>query len=501
MERSCGILLPVSALPGPFGIGTLGREAREFPEFLASAGQRWWQMLPVGPTGYGDSPYQSFSVFAGNPYFVDPLLLAEDGLLTEEEIRGDWGDDPARVDYGALYAGRFELLAMAAERGWERDRAQVAEFEALHSAWLPDYALFMALKRRFGMKPWYQWEDEGARLHRPEALERWRRELAADVRMFTYAQYQFFRQWAALRACAAERGIGLIGDLPIYAALDSADVWASPELFQLDMNNVPTAVAGVPPDYFSADGQLWGNPLYDWEAMARDGYAWWIRRVGCAAKLFDALRLDHFRGFESYWAVPYGETTAKNGRWVKGPGMDLIGRLQGWFPGLQFIAEDLGILTPEVHDLLEASGLPGMQVLEFAFDPDEPSAYLPHAHSVNSVCYTGTHDNAPLSAWCRTAPAAERDFAMRYLGVERPETLADGILRGGMSSAAALFLAQMQDYLGLGEEARMNTPGKAEGNWCWRMTAQALTPELAERIAQQARMYGRTPEKSIAAAE
>lgn len=487
--------MPVSALPSPYGIGTLGKAAYEFVDFLAAAGQSWWQMLPVGPTSYGDSPYQSFSTFAGNPYFVDLDELISDGLLTRREVEAaDWGSDPARVDYEKIYHSRFPLLEKAAERGWERDGDAVAAFVA-ENPWLPDYALFMALKRRFGMRAWTEWEDEEIRLHRPEAVERYREELAPDVRLFTYTQYLFFRQWEKLRAYAREKGIGVIGDLPIYVAMDSADVWADPHFFQLDEKNLPVAVAGVPPDYFSADGQLWGNPLYDWETMKADGYGWWIRRIGGAGRLYDVLRIDHFRGLESYWAVPADAETAGSGRWVKGPGMHFLNAIRGWFPEIQFIAEDLGFLTPEVKQLLRDSGMPGMKVLEFAFDSREPSDYLPHTYTAHCVCYAGTHDNAPLMAWKEEAAPEDVKMAVRYLGLNEEEGFHWGILRGGMSSVAALFVAQMQDYLGLGPESRMNTPGIVGGNWQWRLQSGQITPELTERLGEMARLYGRSPEK------
>ena len=492
MKRSCGILLPVFALPSPYGIGTLGRAAYDFVDFLRQAGQSWWQMLPLGPTGYGDSPYQSFSSYAGNPYFIDLDLLRRDGLLTAQEIASlAWGSDPARVDYAALYENRFVLLQKAAERGWARDRAEVQLFARQNAQWLPDYALYMAVKRHFDEKPWTQWPDEAIRLRKPEAMAQYRQMLASDICMFTYSQFLFFRQWNALREYAHEQGVGIIGDLPIYVSMDSADVWAEPAFFQLDSNGYPTETAGVPPDCFSRDGQLWGNPLYRWEAMKADGYGWWIRRVDGAAKLYDMLRIDHFRGFESYWAVPYGDTTAKNGHWVKGPGMDLVQVLLNWFPQMQFIAEDLGFLTPEVRKLLADSGLPGMKVLEFAFDSREPSNYLPHLYTPHCVCYTGTHDNAPLPAWKEEADPDDLALAVQYLGLNEEEGFHWGVLRGGMSSVAELFVAQMQDYLGLGAESRINTPGEPVGNWQWRLHPGQLTAALSRRMAHMARLYGR----------
>ena len=485
--------MPISSLPSPHGIGTLGAEARKFVDFLAAAGQSWWQILPVSPTSYGDSPYQSFSAYAGNPYFIDLDLLCEDGLLTPEEVNAvNWGADPARVDYSAIYNGRFPLLHLAMERGWERDADKAKSFSAQNDAWLPDYALFMALKRHFGMKSWTEWPDEDIRLRRPEAVQHYQKELADDIRLFSYIQYLFFRQWEALRAYAHEKGIGIIGDLPIYVAMDSADVWADPRAFQLDERNVPAEVAGVPPDYFTADGQLWGNPLYDWDAMKADGYSWWVRRIAGASRLYDILRIDHFRGLESYWAVPYGETTAKVGRWVKGPGMDLMNVLTEKFPNIQFIAEDLGYLTPEVRQLLEDSGLPGMKVLQFAFDSREAANYLPHTYPRHCVCYAGTHDNSTLMGWKDEAAPADIAMAREYLGLHDEEGFNWGVLRGGQSSVADLFIAQMQDYLGLGSEARMNTPGILGGNWQWRMLPGQITDELTARIARMTSLYGRS---------
>ncbi|MBQ7778205.1 MAG: 4-alpha-glucanotransferase [Oscillibacter sp.] len=492
MKRSSGILMPISSLPSPHGIGTMGKAAYAFVDFLAEARQAWWQILPVGPTSYGDSPYQSFSAYAGNPYLVDPDMLIRDGLLTEEEVSAvDWGDDPACVDYAKIYENRIPLLRLAKERGWQRDAEKVAAFAEENRGWLADYALFMALKRHFGMVAWTEWPDEDIRLRKAAAVARYTKELAEDIDLFVYIQYLFFAQWQALRAYAHEKGIGIIGDLPIYVAMDSADVWADPNSFQLDEKNVPKEVAGVPPDYFSEDGQLWGNPLYDWDAMKRDGYGWWIRRIEGASHLYDILRIDHFRGFESYWAVPYGETTAKIGRWVKGPGMDLVGVLTGWFPNIQFIAEDLGYLTAEVRQLLADSGLPGMKVLEFAFDSREPSNYLPHTYTNHCVCYAGTHDNAPLMIWKDEAAKDDIAMAVQYLGLNDGEGFHWGVLRGGMSSVADLFVAQMQDYLGLGKGSRMNVPGILGGNWQWRMLPGQITPELTARIADMTRLYGR----------
>ena len=491
MDRSCGILLPISALPSPYGIGTLGKEAYAFAGFLKSAGQKYWQLLPLGPTSYGDSPYQSFSTFAGNPYFIDLELLVQDGLLAPEELdMYSWGTNPRYVDYGQIYVSRFQILRKAFAAGWSRDREQVEAFRR-ENKWLDDYALFMALKNHFDMKSWLEWPDEDARLRKPEALAKYRRELAEDIDFYSYLQYLFFQQWNALRDYIHAQGLRIIGDLPIYVAMDSADVWAEPHFFQLGEGNLPTEVSGVPPDYFSADGQLWGNPLYDYDRMKADGFGWWIRRVEGAGKLFDVIRIDHFRGLESYWAVPYGAETAREGRWRKGPGMDLVGRLTGWFGGLEFIAEDLGFLTPAVQELLAASKLPGMKVLEFAFDTREPSNYLPHTYSPHCVCYVGTHDNETVMQWREQADPANVRMARKYLGLNEAEGFNWGMIRGGMSSVADTFVVQMQDCLGLGAEGRMNTPGTLGGNWEWRLLPSEANPALAKKLFEYAKMYAR----------
>lgn len=493
MKRSSGILMAVSSLPSPYGIGTLGKAAYDFADFLKDAGQSYWQMLPLGPTSYGDSPYQSFSAYAGNPYYIDPDMLAADGLLTAAECAApDWGSDPRHVDYGKIYESRFTLLHKAYKRGWERDAEAVAAFAQDNARWLPDYALYMACKRHFGMKAWTEWPDDDLRLRKNETvLDKYRTLLREDVQFFTYLQFLFFRQWTALRDYVHQQGIRIIGDLPIYVAMDSADVWAEPQFFQLDDDLVPKAVAGVPPDYFTADGQLWGNPLYDWGAMRDDGFGWWIRRIDGAGKLYDVIRIDHFRGFANYWAVPYGQPTAKNGRWIAGPGMDLIERLNGWFPQLEFIAEDLGYPTPEVAQLLRESGWPGMKVLEFAFDSRDSSGYLPHAYTPHCICYTGTHDNSPLALWRQEAAPEDVAHAVEYLALTEQEGFHWGIIRGGMSSVAELFVAQMQDYLGLGEGNRMNIPGTQGGNWTWRLLPGELSDALSVRIDRMTALYGR----------
>lgn len=491
MNRSSGILLPISSLPSPYGIGTFGAAAYAFADFLHEAGQKYWQLLPLGPTSYGDSPYQSFSTFAGNPYFVDLDLLIEDGLLLAEEVEAcDWGEDPRHVDYGKIYESRFAILAKAKARGYARDYEDVQAFCRENEQWLDNYALYMACKKHFGMKAWSEWEDKDIRMHRPEAVEKYRRDLQEDMELFIYIQYLFFKQWNALRAYINDLGIEIIGDLPIYVSMDSADVWAEPEYFVLNKERIPLEVAGVPPDYFSEDGQLWGNPIYDWEAMAKDGYGWWIRRIEGAGKLYDVIRIDHFRGFDTYWAVPYGEKTAKIGQWKHGPGMDLVGLLKKTFPKLEFIAEDLGEQSPSVRQLLADSGFPGMKILEFAFDSDEPSDYQPHAYPRHCICYTGTHDNSPVMLWKAEAKPKDVAYAAEYLGIG-DEPYYWGFIRGGMRSVALLFVAQMQDYLGLGQGHRMNVPGTAGGNWTWRMLSGEATTEIAEKLYRMTKIYGR----------
>ena len=491
MKRSSGIIMPVFSLPSPYGIGTLGKAAYEFIDFLVAAKQSWWQMLPLGPTGFGDSPYQSFSTFAGNPYFIDLDMLVKDGLLKKSELTAlDWGEDAEQVDYGKIYTNRFTVLRKAFQRGFARDKKEFEAFAA-ENEWLADYALYMACKKHFGMQCWTEWEDEGIRMHRPESVKKYEALLEEDIHFYAYVQFLFYTQWEALRAYAKENEIGIIGDVPIYVALDSADVWANPKYFMLDEKNVPIDVAGVPPDYFSKTGQLWGNPLYDWKYMKQEGYGWWIRRIDGAGKLYDMIRIDHFRGFESYWAVPDGETTATIGEWRKGPGLELVNTLTNWFPQISFIAEDLGILTDEVRELLKDSGLPGMKVLEFAFGGEEPSDYQPHRYEKNCVCYTGTHDNTTLSAWLKQASKKELARVKTYAGLNAGEGFAAGVIRLGMSSVADLFIAQMQDYLGLGAAARINTPSTNENNWLWRMKKGAASAALAKKIATVTTRYER----------
>ena len=491
LDRSSGILMPLSSLPSPYGIGTMGKAAFQFVDFLASAGQKYWQLLPLGPTSFGDSPYQSFSSFAGNPYFVDLDLLIKDKLLKASEVKNrDWGDREDRVDYGKIYENRFAVLRLAYERGAERYGEEIAAFRQENGWWLENYALFMAIKASQGMKAWSEWPEE-LRLREDAAMEKARKELRQDVEFYIFVQFLFYRQWEALRDYAHDKGIRFIGDIPIYVALDSADVWSEPHFFQLDEKNIPKEVAGVPPDAFTEDGQLWGNPLYDYDAMKKDGYGWWIRRIDGAKKLYDVIRIDHFRGFESYWAVPYGDDTAKNGAWKPGPGMGLVGVLTSWFRDLSFIAEDLGYSTPEVRKLLADSGLPGMKILEFAFDAHGDSAYLPHNCEENSSCYIGTHDNETVQGWLKWADKPSLRFAERYMHITPDEGWNWGMIRSGMATPSRLFVVQMQDLLELGADARMNSPGTSVGNWQWRMLPGAADKALAKKLKLYTTTYRR----------
>lgn len=492
--RQSGILMHITSLPGPYGVGTMGKNTYQFVDFLQSAGQSCWQILPLNPTGYGDSPYQSFSSWAGNPYLIDLDILAKEGLLKQDELeRISWETTPNRVDFGLQYTKRYPLLRTAHERFVPGEEYNA--FCQENAFWLNNYALFMAIKDALGGAPWLTW-PEGLKTCRPEALEEQRQKLGKDLDFYRFLQYQFFRQWKALRRYANGKGIRIVGDIPIYVPLDSADVWANPHLFQLDSSLRPTSVAGCPPDSFTADGQLWGNPLYDWPIHEKTGYRWWIRRLSAAAAMYDVVRIDHFRGLESYWSVPAQDETAKNGHWYPGPGMSFVHAIRKALPGLDFIAEDLGYITPEVRKLQLDSGYPGMKVLEFAFDSREESDYLPHLYPVDSVCYTGTHDNPPLGQWLEDAAPEDVACAKAYLGLNQEEGFIWGIIRGAMSSVSRLCVVQLQDYLELGKDARMNRPGSLScANWTWRANAGQLTPALAEKIRSVTKRYGRLPKE------
>ncbi len=488
LDRSSGILLPIFSLPSNYGIGTFGKAAYNFIDFLKKSSQSYWQILPLGPTSYGDSPYQCLSSFAGNPYFIDLDMLVNEGLINKKDLKG-LQCDITYVDYEKMYNTRFSLLKKAAKVGLESYAERVKIFAEENSSWIYDYALFTAVKERFSMKPWYEWPDD-IRNRDNSAIDRYKNLLNSEIEENIFIQYLFFSQWNALLEYAHKNGIKIIGDMPIYAAYDSADVWANPKFFKLNEDGSPRCVAGVPPDAFSNDGQLWGNPIYDWDALSLDGYGFWIRRIGAATHFFDVIRIDHFRGLESYWEVPPHSNTAKGGHWKKGPGTPFVNMITSWFNDTEFIAEDLGVLTEDVKKMLADSKLPGMKVLEFAFEPEEGgNEYLPHKYGENSVCYIGTHDNDTLIGWCNSAKKSEIKFAKEYLS--SGEDFADSVIRAGMRSKAALFITQMQDWLSLGSEARINTPGITYGNWRWRMQKGVANSVLANKIKKITKTYNR----------
>ena len=489
--RASGILMPVFSLPGPFGIGTLGKEAFAFVDFLADAKQTYWQILPIGPTGYGDSPYQSFSAFAGNPYFIDYRLLADVGLLTADEVPAARPVGP--IDYGALYNERPVILKKAADRLLAAPSPSYEAFCEAQSFWLEDYALFMAVKAEQGQAGLADWPDD-LRCRKPEAIAAAKQRLAGAVDYYKAVQFFFYTQWNALKAYANGKGVRLVGDIPIYVSPDSSDLWTHPELFQTDGQMHLTQVAGCPPDAFAADGQLWGNPLYDWPVHKATGFAWWKQRMKHATSIYDVVRIDHFRGFEAYWEIPADAETAASGRWQPGPGLALFAALRDALAEdgrpLPIIAEDLGEITPEVDALRHAVGLPGMRILQFAFDGRSDNPYLPHNHERDSVVYTGTHDNDTTRGWWQALEPTTQDYVRRYLGVDARGIEWD-LIRAASASVASRAIVPMQDVLGLGSEARMNRPGVAEGSWTWRFDWAQVAPWHAELLADLARVHGR----------
>lgn len=496
MNRAGGVLLSITSLPSKYGIGCFSKSAYDFVDWLKGAGQTYWQILPLGPTSYGDSPYQSFSTFAGNPYFISLEALVEEGVLTEAECEAaDFGDKPGSVDYEKMYQARYPLLRKAYERSKISENQDYQRFVADNGWWLGDYALFMAVKDRFDGAPWTEWAED-IRLRWPNAMDYYRRELYFDVEFQQYLQYTFYMQWMKLKNYANDRGIRLIGDIPIYVAMDSADTWAHPELFQLDENNVPLAVAGCPPDGFSAIGQLWGNPLYRWDYHWDTGYEWWISRLEYCFRLYDVVRIDHFRGFDEYYSIPYEATTAVDGHWEKGPGMALFARVEEALGRREVIAEDLGYVTDSVRELVRSSGFPGMKVLEFAFDSRDSGCandYLPHNYEENCVAYTGTHDNETIRGWFDSISTEEQEMAREYLCDSRTpkKELNWAFISLIMRSSARICIIPMQDYLGYGNECRMNKPSTVGINWKWRLTGEELTEELKKKLYDMARRYGR----------
>ena len=488
--RKSGILMPVSSLPSKYGIGTFGKAAYEFVDQLQKGGQSLWQILPLGSTSYGDSPYQSFSTFAGNPYFIDLEKLTEDELLTKKECDAcDFGDNPLYVDYGRIYESRFTLLKKAFARFDAKEEGYEAFFKE-NAFWLEDYALFMAVKNSFDGVSFEEWEDD-IRKRDPKAMQKYQEQYQEEIRFYVFLQYEFSKQWSALKAYANEKGIQIVGDIPIYVAFDSSDTWASPELFQFDDDLKPIAVAGCPPDAFSATGQLWGNPLYNWEYHKKTGYAWWMKRFKHCFQMYDIVRIDHFRGFDEYYSIPYGSETAENGEWQKGPGYELFDVMKKTLGRQNVIAEDLGFLTPSVYKLVKKTGFPGMKILQFAFDSREESDYLPHNYTANSIVYTGTHDNDTLLGWWESLSRKDKSFAKKYMNIRRDKDVTWTFIRACMASVSDTAIIPMQDYLELGGEARINTPSTLGDNWKWRMEAGAFTDELAERMNEMSKLYYR----------
>ena len=491
--RKSGILMHLSSIPSPYGIGTMGQAARDFVDFLQASGQQCWQLLPICPTSYGDSPYQSYSTFAGNPYFIDLDELKQKGLIEKADDENvDWESTPNRVNYGALYQKRYPILQKAVHSFLQGPLDDFEEFCKENEFWLQDFALFMALKDVHGGAPWSEWSHP-LRNREEKALEEAKKTYESNIRFWKVLQYLFFEQWKDLKTYANERGITIIGDLPIYVSLDSVDVWARPKLFQLDDNKVPKEVAGCPPDGFSADGQLWGNPLFDWDYMEQTGFVWWIQRIHYLCQVYDVLRIDHFRGFESFYAIPYGDTTAENGYWKQGPGMKLFDTVERTIGRQPIIAEDLGHLTDSVRQLLKDSGFPGMKVLQFAFDSRDDSGveYLPHNFVEHCVAYTGTHDNDTILGWVVDADPTDVACAKEYLHISEGQAWNWRMMDALWESVAELTIVTAQDLLGLGGEARMNQPSTVGTNWQWRACPGDFTPELADKIKQRMERFER----------
>lgn len=491
MKRGSGILLHITSLPGAYGIGTLGEAAFNFVDFLLAAGQTYWQILPIGPTSYGDSPYQSFSSFAGNPFLIDLDLLCKDGLLEREDfVKADFGGNSEKIDYSKVFMNKMNVLEKAYKRGYSRLEDDIKAFSQANIEWIDNYSLYMAIKQHFGLRAWREW-DEDIKFRKQEALAFYQKELHEKIEYWRFVQFLFFKQWDSLKGYANSKGIQIIGDIPIYVAEDSVDTWVNSDMFLLDNEKVPIKVAGCPPDAFSKDGQLWGNPLYNWAKHEATGFQWWTDRIKGNMRLYDIIRIDHFRGFESFWSVDQDAKTAAGGRWEKGPGAKLFAAVREKLGEVAIIAEDLGFLTQEVIDFKNKTGYPGMKVLQFAFDAREESDYLPHNYERNCVVYTGTHDNDTVAGWIDNTDRKDVEHAIKYLNLTEEEGYNWGFIRGAWGSVGALAIAPMQDFLGLGSEARMNIPSTLGGNWQWRLSTDALTPELAERINSITRLYGR----------
>ena len=493
MNRGSGIIMHIASLPGKYGIGTFGKEAYEFGNFLKKAGQKYWQILPLGPTSFGDSPYQSFSAFAGNPYFIDFDILRKDGLLKEEDyVSINFEKNSEDIDYGLIFKEKLKVLRKAYENFKLNKIEDVKEFQENEEYWLDDYSLYMALKSHFGLKSWQTWDDD-IRLRKKEAISRYKQELKNEINYWKFLQYEFYKQWKSLKSYVNDLGIEIIGDMPIYVSEDSADVWGNPEAFLLHKETLkPLKIAGCPPDIFAATGQLWGNPIYDWNYMEKTDYKWWVDRIRQSLNLYDVLRIDHFKGFESYWSIPYGDLTAENGEWVKGPGIKVFNAIKDELGDVNIIAEDLGTLTEETIKLRDDTGFPGMKILTFGFDTDSSNPFLPHNYKENFIVYTGTHDNDTVRGWMETsAPKEHVEKAIEYLSLNKEEGYNWGFIRGVWSSIADISIAQMQDFLDLGNEARMNLPSTLGKNWRWRVKEDAFSEDLAEKIYKITEIYGR----------
>ncbi len=493
-KRQSGVLMHISSLPGKYGIGSFGQSAYDFVDFLVRTKQRYWQILPLGTTSYGDSPYQSFSAFAGNTYFIDFDILIEEGLLDEADVKGaDFGDDPRKVDYAKIFDARRPIMEKAVARFLKaNDLSDYESFVEQNAAWLEVFADYMAIKEYFDNLAWTEWPDEAIRRREAASLASYREKLADKLTYHRVTQYLFFKQWLRLKAYANEHHIEIVGDMPIYVAADSADVWAQPHFFKTDAVGKPTCVAGCPPDEFSETGQLWGNPIYDWEAMDKDGYAWWIERLRESFKIYDIVRIDHFRGFESYWEVPAGSETSASGKWVKGPDYKLFAAVKEALGDLNIIAEDLGFMTDEVIELRERTGFPGMKILQFAFNPDDESIDSPHLAPNNSVMYTGTHDNNTVLGWYKDEiDDATRQYMAQYTNRKEYETVPHAMLRTIFASVSFMAVATMQDLLELDSAARMNYPSTIGGNWTWRMTAEELNPIVEGELYSLTKTYRR----------
>lgn len=491
--RASGVLLPIASLPSKYGIGSFSKSAYDFIDILKKSGQKYWQILPIGPTGFGDSPYQSFSTFAGNPYFIDPDMLEKEGLLTIEECESyDFGDNPRYIDYDKIYRSRFLMLHKAYERSNITNNKKFKAFRNENAYWLEDYALYMAIKNYFGELSWSEWEED-IKLRKEKALISYRKELLKNIEFYEYIQFLFTSQWKSLKNYANKNGIKIIGDIPIYVAFDSADTWSHPELFQLDEKQNPIAVAGCPPDGFSATGQLWGNPLYRWKMHKQTHFDWWLQRISYSFQLYDEVRVDHFKGFDEYYSIPFGDATAKGGHWEKGPGYQFFQTVKQRLGDIDIIAEDLGYITDSVKELLKKTGYPGMKVLEFAFDSREQSDYLPHNYDKNCVVYTGTHDNDTLVGWFDNICADDKALALAYLNRKQEdlEEIHWDFIRLAEQSVAKLCIIPIQDYLGLGKEARINIPSTVGDNWKWRMQDGEIKNELIKKIKDITNLYGR----------